>query len=357
MYVERNHYYAKPGKLEQVRIARERACEMRVRIGLPRGNVLHKATDNGDGPDVTWECEFENLQRVDEDVEARAASAEFESVRSHMRTLVDRFERHLEQRADADASTSLSGHAVSGREVIFQSGANRLTGYLHLPPGIGPFPCIVDNHGSQTPPGTSDVSHPQSAAVMMSWGYAYFFPNRAGYGNSEGTPLTEEVVAARGTPEHDDQITARLGRECDDVIAALDALQDEAEIDGGRIGVMGASLGGILGLLAAARDARWRCVLDFSGGASQWAKHPKCRAMILQAARALQAPVFLIQPENDFNTAPTREIAELLDGLGKPYQAKIFPDWGVNGPEAHRFGAAGAQIWGPHVRPFLARYL
>ena len=56
-------------------------------------------------------------------------------------------------------------------------------------------------------------------------------------------------------------------------------------------------------------------------------------------------------------SAPTREIAELLSGLGKPYQAKIFPDWGVNGPDAHRFAATGTQVWSPHVRPFLARHL
>lgn len=357
MYLERSHYYAKPGKLEDVRIARERACELRIAMGLARGKVLYKVDPDDDGPDVTWECEFETISHHDVDLEARASDAGFQAAREHMGTLIDRFERHFVQRADADGSTSLAGHPVSGREVDFMSGANRLTGYLHLPPGNGPFPCIVDNHGSQTPPGSFDVSHPQTAAVMMAWGYAYFFPNRAGYGNSDGTPLTQEVTAERGTASHDDQITARLGRECDDVIAALDCLQDQDGIDGGRIAVMGASLGGILSLLASARDDRWACVLDFSGGASQWEKHPKCRTMILDAARSIHAPAFLIQPENDFNTAPTREIADLLSGLGKPYEAMIFPEWGVNGPEAHRFASAGAQIWGPHVRPFLARYL
>jgi len=67
----------------------------------------------------------------------------------------------------------------------------------------------------------------------------------------------------------------------------------------------------------------------------------------------LTQPVFLIQPENDFNTAPTQEISALLQELGKPHGAAIFPPWGVAGGEAHRFCAAGQQIWGPAVRSFL----
>ena len=73
-------------------------------------------------------------------------------------------------------------------------------------------------------------------------------------------------------------------------ISLLDFLQDQPEIDGGRIGVMGSSLGGILSLLAVALDPRWRCAVDFSGGASQWAKHRGCREMMLEAARNLHAP-------------------------------------------------------------------
>jgi dienelactone hydrolase len=255
------------------------------------------------------------------------------------------------------AQDPLDGIHITATRIEFPGGDGTLVGYLFLPPGDGPFACMIDNHGSQTPPGTIDVSHPQTAAQMMAWGYAYFFPHRAGYGDSPGVPLTEAVTAPRNTPEHDGQMCERLARENDDVIAALDAMAAHPAIDADRIGAMGASLGGIHTLLALARDARFRCGLDFSGGASQWAGHPKIKAMILDAVRTLHAPVCLVQPENDFDTAPTREIAALLDTLGTPHMARVFPRWGVNPAEAHRFCASGQQIWGPWVRPFLDRYL
>lgn len=265
----------------------------------------------------------------------------------------------------ADGDTTLHDNAtlpaidfpVRPRKVTFPGPAGTLHGYLFLPPGDGPFPCMIDSHGSQTPPGTSDLSHPQTAAVMLGWGYGYFFPHRAGYGDSPGVPLNEEVTAPRGTAEHDTQLPARLRRENDDLIAAIDFAAAQPEIDEGRIGAMGSSLGGIHTLLALARDRRLRCGLDFSGGASQWAKHPNTRAMLIDAARALTAPVFLIQPENDFNTAPTRELAALLKELGKPHEARIYPPWGTDGAEAHRFCAAGQQVWAAAVKAFLARHL
>ena len=68
-------------------------------------------------------------------------------------------------------------------------------------------------------------------------------------------------------------------------------------------------------------------------------------------------PTILIQPENDFNTAPTVEIAALLVERGHPHEAAIFPKWGTDGAEAHRFCAAGQQIWGPRAADFLKKYL
>lgn len=251
----------------------------------------------------------------------------------------------------------IEGHAVTPEEITFPGGDRTLTGYLYLPPGDGPFPCLIDNHGSQLPPGTADLSHPQTAAFFQTLGCAYLFPHRAGYGKSAGPSLSEEVPAPRGTADHDTQMAARLKRENDDVIAALDGVLARPEIDGERVAVMGSSLGGIHTLLALARDTRWRCGLDFSGGASQWKDHPIIRGMLLDAASALTQSVFLIQPANDFNTAPTVEIAALLTERDHPHEAAIFPEWGVDGAEAHRFCAAGQQVWGPRAADFLKKYL
>lgn len=251
----------------------------------------------------------------------------------------------------------IDGPAITPTEVSFPNGENDLAGFLFLPESDTPVPCLVDNHGSQLPPGTADLSHPQTAAFFMSLGYAYLFLHRAGYGNSSGTLLAQDVTAPRGTPDHDIQMVGRLKRENGDVIAALDYLTARPKIAADRIAVMGSSLGGIHTLLALARDKRWRCGLDFSGGASQWKAHPEIRQMLLDAAASVRAPVFLIQPENDFNTAPTQEISALLTELGKPHEAAIFPKWGTDGAEAHRFCAAGQTIWGPKVASFLEKYL
>ena len=68
-------------------------------------------------------------------------------------------------------------------------------------------------------------------------------------------------------------------------------------------------------------------------------------------------PISLIQAENDYSTAPTRELAAELVGLGTPHQAKVFPAFGLTRDEGHLFAANGAMIWGHAVRAFLDRWM
>lgn len=98
MIIERTHYYARPGKRDEVVAIRRRACEVRVSIGLSAGTIRVKADPAFDGPDVSWECAFQDKMAHDADLRARKESRDFEAVRKVMTSLIERFERLCEER-------------------------------------------------------------------------------------------------------------------------------------------------------------------------------------------------------------------------------------------------------------------
>jgi dienelactone hydrolase len=359
MLIERTHYYAKPGRAADVLATRRRASEIRRTLGLPYGRIVVKAGPEGEGPDVSWECAFPDAAAHARDLEARDRSPEFAAVRARMTSLIDRFERLL-LRADDDApgdGEPDGARAVAPAEVRIPSGPRTLAGFLYLPPGPGPFPGLVMSHGSTIHPGTSDFCRPGTAAVLMDWGYAVLLPHRHGYGNSAGPTWRQEVTAEFGTPEYDQALAARLGREAEDVVAAVGWLGARPEIAGDRIGLIGSSFGGTMSLLAAARGPRIRCTVDFAGAAMNWERTPNLRRTMLDAARNLRVPIALVQSENDYSTAPTRELAAECARLGQVHAARVFPAFGLTADEGHLFFQNGAPVWGPWVRAFLDRWL
>ena len=362
MIIERTNYYAKDGKAAEVLAIRRRASAVRVAAGLPAGRIAAAAGSGDDQPSVTWECRFRDRAAHEADLAARAASADFAAVRSDMQAAVSRFSRQIFEDDAAPLANGmcwpeLEGHPVSPREMTFRSGVLDLKGYLFVPPGEGPFPLMICNHGSGIDKGTPDVSRPGSAAVLMSWGIASFLPHRHGYGNSPGPAWREDVSASFGTPEYDAQLAARLGRESDDVLAALDCVSALAEVRKDHIGVMGSSFGGTNALLAASKAKRFRCAVEFAGAAMNWDRTPGLRRLMLDAARRLTQPIFFAQAENDYSTRPTRELAAALEPTGKIVRSKIYPAFGFNNHEGHLVESRGSMIWADDVRHFLEQYL
>ena len=363
MIIERTHYFAHPGRAADVLAMRQCACRVRLAIGLSAGEIVVKGR-GGDGsePDVAWQCRFPDADAQAQDLAARAASPEFEAVRAGMRELIARFERHvfaatplgLESRV---ADTRIDGHAIVPREIAFDSGGTRLKGYLYLPPGPGPFPCLITNHGSGINKGTEDVSRPGTASVLMSWGVASFLPHRRGYGNSEGPGWREEVTAPYGSDDYDVELARRLASESDDVLAALDVVAKFSEIDAAHIGVMGSSFGGTTTLLAAARTDRFRCVIEFAGAAMNWDRTPGLRKLMLDAASRLTSPVMFIQAGNDYSIRPTLELAASLADTGKIVRSRVYPPFGINASEGHLLESRGAAVWSDDVRHFIERHL
>jgi dienelactone hydrolase len=360
MIVERTHYYAKPGQRDAVLANRRRACEVRVAIGLPAGTIRVKADPAADGPDVAWECGFASREAHQADLDARAKSADFEAVRATMRALTQRFERLVEERAAGakgwTGDVALDGVAVVPHELDFRSGPHELKGYLFLPPGTGPFPCMIYNHGSGLTQGSEDAVQPGIAAALMSWGIACFYPHRHGYGNSPGPDWRSECPAETFSPEYNRQIIARLDRESADVIAAFHFLRDLPGILPDRIGVMGSSFGGVNTLLSASKEPGFRCAVEFAGAAMNWDRNADLAQFMIAAAKRVTMPIFFIQAENDFSIRPTKELAAAL--AGKPnVEAKIYPPLGITKWEGHLLAGRAPQIWGPDVRRFLERWL
>jgi len=360
MIVERTHYYAKPGLAEQVLAIRRRATLVRIALGLPAGKIRARA--GGDGPDVTWECAFVSDSDHATDLAARAGSADFEAVRADMRAAIERFERCVERDADMGEEHWSGDHdlvdlAIVPDEIRFRSAEHELVGYLYRPPGPGPFPCMITNHGSGITQGTQDACRPGTAALLMSWGIASFLPHRRGYGNSPGTPWRTDVSAEFGTTEYDTQLVRRLDHEADDVVAALHMLLTQPDIVPEHIGVMGSSFGGVTTLLSAAKSDRLRCAVEFAGAAMNWERTPTLRAAMLAAAKALSHPIFFIQAANDYSIGPTLALAQSLEGTGKTVESKIYPQWGLTREEGHLFESRGQMIWGADVRRFLERWL
>jgi dienelactone hydrolase len=361
--IERTHYFAHPDLTDQVLATRRRACAVRLAIGLPPGKVFCKRP-GGDGSeaDVSWQCTFPDEAAQRRDLEARSASAEFEAVRASMRALIVRFERHLFTPVALDLpsglrDTSIDGHPILPREIAFTSGTNRLKGWLHLPPGQGPFPCLITNHGSGISQGTEDISRPGTASLLMSWGIASFLPHRRGYGASEGVAWRDEVTAPYGTEEYDRQLADRLDAESDDVLAALDVVSPLREIDARHIGVMGSSFGGTATLLAASKTDRFTCAIDFAGAAMNWDRTPGLRRLMTEAALRLTMPVFFIQAANDYSIRPTIELTKAFVGKDKVMQSRVFPTFGMNAYEGHLLESQGPTVWSADVRRFLERYL
>jgi dienelactone hydrolase len=361
--IERTEYFAHPGRQAEVLATRRRACAVRLRIGLDAGEVFVKHP-GGDGSeaDVTWQCGFPNALAHARDLAARAASVDFEAVRANMRGLIARFERHVFSPVPLGLpsgmrDTPIDGHPVTPREIAFTSGPHELRGWLHLPPGPGPFPCLITNHGSGIEKGALDVSRPGTAALLMSWGIASFLPHRRGYGASQGPAWREEVSAAYGSAEYDAQLAVRLDAEAADVLAALDVVAALPEIDTGHIGVMGSSFGGTTTLLAASQTSSFTCAIDFAGAAMNWDRTPALRALMIGAARRLTMPVFFLQAANDYSIGPTRELPQALAGSGQIVQSRIYPAFGVNAHEGHLLESRGPVIWAADVRRFLECHL
>lgn len=143
---------------------------------------------------------------------------------------------------------------------------------IFKPFGSGPFPTVMFNHGS-----TGDGSDPSLFTVttysetvakfFTDRGWMVAFPQRRGRGQSDGL-YDEGFNANRTFYSCDREITlAGAERALDDLDAAVDWLRIHTDVDTTRMLVSGASRGGVLALVHAARRPDvYLGAINFVGG-------------------------------------------------------------------------------------------
>lgn len=235
---------------------------------------------------------------------------------------------------------------LSPQLVTYGSGSLTLHGFLYRPAGPGPFPAIVFNHGSELLPGWK----PDQAQFYVHHGFVLFLPHRRGQGRSrDAGPSIDTFDGASAA------FVDALVAQSDDVMAAVAHVAALPYVDRTRIAVAGCSLGGIESLLAAERGTDLVAAIDFAGAAITWASNPALQDRMKLAARNARVPVFFLQAENDYDTAPSRVLSEEMKQAGKPMRVHIFPPSGSTPQQGHGFCLGGEHpAWGDEVLAFLA---
>jgi dienelactone hydrolase len=240
-------------------------------------------------------------------------------------------------------------------EVTFPSGSLRLTGTLWLPEGAGPHRAVVFNHGSWQNPTPPDFLH--LARFYTAHGFVFFLPLRRGHGKSEG-PYVMDLRAAAPAGEKDRVVVDALVAQVDDVMAALAYLMTRTDVRKDGVALTGCSFGGIMTLLTAERASTFKVAVDFAGGAMMWADSERLRARMREAARAATVPVFFLQAENDFDTAPSKALSAEMDRVQKPHQLVIYPPHGTTRQQGHHgFCADAPEVWGKDVLAWIDAYI
>ena len=304
-------------------------------LGLARARL---AAGDTTGSAVAYTHLLENWSRADADLPA-LAEARRGAVRGKATKVVS-----------TDA-------AITKERVWFTNGRLMLEGFLFKPPGAGPFPALLWNHGSEQYPSLGK-QFDGVANVFVPRGYVVFAPSRRGHDESEGEYIADvrgRVAGPRGQAAGDALVARLLSTEqLGDQLAGLSYMKAFPFVDTTRIVVAGCSFGGIQTLLAAEGKHGIKAVLPISPAAQNWDHNAPLRARLISGISAIHIPVFLIQPPRDASLGPARDLGAEFTRLHKDYRGRVWPDTLSAQEAGHCFGgSAGDHVWASEAAAFF----
>ena len=254
------------------------------------------------------------------------------------------------------ASTPAGDRNIEAEVVFYPSHGQQLKGYVYKPPGKGPFPVYLWNHGSEQQP-------QPGAKIAQFWvpqGFVLFAPIRSGHGSNPGTYIADaqKKVSNPRSPAGFREIVVLHEHANEDVVAAYQWIASKPYVDNKRIVVAGGSYGGIQTLLAAEQDSREhlgvKCFVTMSPAAESWG-NPHWAGRLADSVAAAKAPIFLLQAGNDYNLGPSEFLGPRIDAKGFPNRHKVFPAHGD--PNDHAQGHSGffsdAAAWSDDILKFM----
>ena len=220
---------------------------------------------------------------------------------------------------------------------------------LFRPPGDGPHPLVIINHGKA--PGDTRFQprarYLPAARELVQRGYAVVVPMRQGFSKSAGS-----YIGGGCNVESNGRVQA------EDVAATLAFYARRPDIDARRVVVIGQSHGGLTTLAAGALNLPGVVgLVNFAGGLRQeqclnW--EGKLAEAFASYAKATRAPALFFYGDNDsYWTVPTwREMVRQYAEAGG--QARVVA-FGSFGRDAHAlFGSrSGVPVWLPEVERFF----
>ena len=220
---------------------------------------------------------------------------------------------------------------------------------LYRPPGDGPFPLVVVNHGkaSGNPRFQERARFGVAAAELVHRGYAVVIPMRQGFSKSSGSYIGGGCnVESNGRAQ------------AEDVAATIAEMAKRPDIDARRVVVFGQSHGGLTTMAVGALELpNVVGLVNFSGGLRQEncsAWEAGLASAMAEYARRTQVPSLWFYGDNDSYFAPAvwRRMHEEYVGAGGRARLVAF---GPFGTDSHTmfFSARGPAIWLPEVEAFF----
>lgn len=221
---------------------------------------------------------------------------------------------------------------------------------IYRPPGAGPFPLVVMNHGKAlgNPRNQGRDRFIVLSREFVRRGYAVVVPMRKGFSRSTGEYVSNGC-----------DMTAHGLSQANDLEGALEYLRTQSWVDPSRILVAGQSYGGLTALAFGTRNFPGvRGIINFAGGLKMHGGDCHWEDSLVQAFGSFGAqstsPTLWFYGENDAHFGP-QLAARMHSAYVQAGGHAALIAYGVFKKDAHTMAASrdGVQVWWPQTEQFL----